>query len=108
MSVEITVTGANFQKEVLESPLPVLLDFWAEWCNPCRMIATSIEQLAETYKGKLVVGKVNVDAEQDLALRFDISSIPTLMVFKDGEVAAQKLGALPKHDIEAMIKGGLK
>ena len=107
MSVEITVTGANFQKEVLESPLPVLLDFWAEWCNPCRMIAPSIEQLAETYKGKVIVGKVNVDAESDLALRFDINSIPTLMVFKDGQVAAQKVGAFPKHDIETMIKDAL-
>ena len=107
MSVEITVTVANFNKEVLESPLPVLLDFWAEWCNPCRMIAPSIEQLAETYKGKLVVGKVNVDVESDLALRYDINSIPTLMVFKDGQVAAQKVGAFPKHDIEAMIKASL-
>ncbi|MGA2547730.1 MAG: thioredoxin [Rectinemataceae bacterium] len=107
MNIEITVTGANFKKEVLESPLPVLLDFWAEWCNPCRMIAPSIEQLAETYKGKIVVGKVNVDAESDLALQFDINSIPTLMVFKDGQVAAQKVGAFPKHDIETMIKDAL-
>jgi thioredoxin 1 len=107
MSVEITVTGANFQKEVLESPLPVLLDFWAEWCNPCKMIAPSIEQLAEAYKGKLVVGKVDVDAEGDLAAKFNIISIPTLMVFKGGEVAAQKVGAFPKHDIEALIKASL-
>jgi thioredoxin 1 len=107
MSIEITVTGANFKKEVLESPLPVLLDFWAEWCNPCRMIAPSIEQLAETYKGKIIVGKVNVDAESDLALQFDINSIPTLMVFKGGQVAAQKVGAFPKHDIETMIKDAL-
>jgi thioredoxin 1 len=107
MGIEITVTGVNFKKEVLESKLPVLLDFWAEWCNPCRMIAPSIEQLAETYKGKVVVGKVNVDAESELALQFDINSIPTLMIFKDGQMAAQKIGAFPKHDIEAMIKGAL-
>ncbi len=107
MSVEITVTGANFKKEVLESPLPVLLDFWAEWCNPCRMIAPSIDQLAEAYKGKIVVGKVNVDAESDLAAQYNIISIPTLMVFKGGEVAAQKVGAFPKHDIEALIKSSL-
>ena len=107
MSVEITVTGANFQKEVLESPIPVLLDFWAEWCNPCRMIAPSIEQLAEAYKGKVVVGKVNVDAEAELAAQFNIISIPTLMVFKGGEVAAQKVGAFPKHDIEALIKSSI-
>jgi thioredoxin 1 len=107
MSVEITVTGANFQKEVLDSPLPVLLDFWAEWCNPCRMIAPSVEQLAAAYQGKVVVGKVNVDAEAELAAQFNIISIPTLMVFKGGQVAAQKVGAFPKHDIEALIKASL-
>jgi thioredoxin 1 len=107
MSAEITVTKANFQKEVLESPLPVLLDFWAEWCNPCRMIAPSVEQLAEAYKGKAVVGKVNVDSEADLAAQFNIISIPTLMIFKGGQVAAQKVGAFPKHDIEALIKSSL-
>ena len=107
MSVEITVTGANFKKEVLESPLPVLLDFWAEWCNPCRMIAPSVEQLADAYKGKIVVGKVNVDAESDLAAKYNIISIPTLMMFKGGQVAAQKVGAFPKHDIEALIKSSL-
>jgi len=107
MSVEINVTGANFQKEVLDSPLPVLLDFWAEWCNPCRMIAPSIDQLAEAYKGKIVVGKVDVDVETELAAQFNIISIPTLMVFKGGQVAAQKVGAFPKHDIEALIKSSL-
>jgi thioredoxin 1 len=107
MSVEINVTGANFQKEVLESPLPVLLDFWAEWCNPCRMIAPSVEQLAVAYQGRVVVGKVNVDAEAELAAKYNIISIPTLMVFKGGEVAAQKVGAFPKHDIEALIKASL-
>jgi thioredoxin 1 len=107
MSVEIIVTGANFQKEVLESPIPVLLDFWAEWCNPCKMIGPSIEQLAEVYKGKVVVGKVNVDAESELAAEFNIISIPTLMVFKGGQVASQKVGAFPKHDIEALIKAAL-
>jgi thioredoxin 1 len=107
MSVEINVTGVNFQKEVLESPLPVLLDFWAEWCNPCRMIAPSVEQLAETYKGKVVVGKVNVDTEAELAGQFNIISIPTLMVFKGGQAVAQKVGAFPKHDIEALIKSAL-
>ena len=107
MSVEINVTVANFQKEVIESPLPVLLDFWAEWCNPCRMIAPSVEQLADAYQGKVVVGKVDVDAEADLAAQFNIISIPTLLLFKGGEVAAQKVGAFPKHDIEALIKSAL-
>jgi thioredoxin 1 len=107
MSVEITVTKANFKKEVLESPLPVLLDFWAEWCNPCRMIAPSIEQIAEAYQGKAKVGKVNVDAEPDLASQFGIISIPSLLLFKGGELAAQKVGAFPKHEIEAFLKGAL-
>jgi len=107
MSKEITVTSANFQKEVLESPLPVLLDFWAGWCNPCRMIAPSIEQLAAAYDGKVRVGKVDVDAEAELASRFNIISIPTLMVFKNGALAAQKIGALPKHEIESLIKSSL-
>jgi thioredoxin 1 len=107
MSHEMTVTAANFQKEVLESPLPVLLDFWAGWCNPCRMIAPSIEQLAAAYDGKVRVGKVDVDAEAELAGRFNIISIPTLIVFKGGSIAAQKVGALPKHEIEALIKSAL-
>jgi thioredoxin 1 len=107
MSHEITVTAANFQKEVLESPLPVLLDFWAGWCNPCRMIAPSIEQLAAAYDGRVRVGKVDVDAEAELAGRFNIISIPTLIVFKGGSIAAQKVGALPKHEIEALIKSAL-
>ena len=107
MSNEITVTASNFQKEVLESPIPVLLDFWAGWCNPCRMIAPSVEQLATAYDGKARVGKVDVDAEPELAARFNIISIPTLIVFKGGSIAAQKVGALPKHEIEALIKSAL-
>jgi thioredoxin 1 len=107
MSNEITVTAANFQKEVIESPVPVLLDFWAGWCNPCRMIAPSIEQLAESYSGKVKVGKVDVDSEAELAAQFNIISIPTLIVFKGGSIAAQKVGAFPKHEIEAMLKGVL-
>lgn len=107
MSVEITVTNANFKEKVLDSAEPVLLDFWAEWCNPCRMIAPSIEQLAEAYQGKVKVGKVNVDAEPDLASQFGIISIPSLLLFKGGELAAQKVGAFPKHEIEAFIKTAL-
>ncbi|MGO8695014.1 MAG: thioredoxin [Rectinemataceae bacterium] len=107
MSEEITVTTSNFQKEVMESSVPVLIDFWAEWCMPCKMIAPSLEQLAETYKGKLRVGKVNVDVESDLAARFNIISIPTLMVFKEGKSLAQKAGALPKREIENLFKGAV-
>ncbi len=104
MSVEVTLTSANFQKEVLESTIPVLVDFWAEWCMPCRMIAPSIAQIAEAYKGKVKVGKVNVDDEGDIASQYGIISIPTLLYFKDGQMIKQKVGALPKHEIENFIK----
>lgn len=104
MSAEFVITAENFEKEVLGSSLPVLVDFWAEWCMPCRMIAPTIEQLAETYSGKLRVGTVNVDEQNELATRFGIISIPTLLVFQNGELARQKLGALPKHEIEALFK----
>ncbi len=104
MSAEIVLTAENFDSVVLASDKPVLVDFWAEWCMPCRMIAPSVDQLAESYRDRLVVGKVNVDAEGDLASRFGIISIPTLIVFKDGKVVRQKVGALPKNEIENLFK----
>lgn len=104
MSAEITVTSQNFQSEVLDSSIPVLIDFWAEWCMPCKMIGPSIAQLAETWKGKVKVGKVNVDDEGQLASNYGIISIPSLIVFKDGQPVRQKVGALPKHEIESMFK----
>jgi thioredoxin 1 len=82
----------------------VLVDFWAEWCMPCRMIAPLVEELAGTYAGKLKVGTVNVDEQPDLANRFGIISIPALLVFKNGELVQQKLGAVPKHEIEGLFK----
>jgi thioredoxin 1 len=104
MSSEVTLTTANFTSEVLDSKIPVLVDFWAEWCMPCRMIAPSVAQISESYSGKIKVGKVNVDDEGDIASQYGIISIPTLMVFKDGKIAKQKVGALPKHEIEGLIK----
>jgi len=104
MSHEFNVTSSNFQKEVAESPVPVLLDFWAEWCMPCKMIGPLVDQLADAYQGKLRVGKVNVDAESDLAMRFNVISIPTLLVLQGGQVTRQKVGALPKQAIEALFK----
>lgn len=104
MSAEIVITTGNFEAEVTSSDKPVLVDFWAEWCMPCRMIAPSVEEIALAYAGRIKVGTVNVDAEPDLANRFGIVSIPSLLVFQNGELVRQKLGALPKHEIEALIK----
>ena len=103
MSAEVTLTSENFKKEVLESKIPVLVDFWAEWCMPCKMIAPSVAQIAESYKDRIKVGKLNVDEQSDLASQYGIISIPTLIVFKDGQVARQKVGAMPRHEIEKMF-----
>jgi thioredoxin 1 len=104
MSHGITINAANFESEVLQSPIPVLIDFWASWCGPCRMIAPFIDQLAEEYSGRIKVGKINVDEENDLAGRHGIVSIPTLVVYNNGAIAGQKIGAVPKYDIEALFK----
>jgi thioredoxin 1 len=104
MSTEVTLTASNFDTEVLQSSVPVLVDFWAEWCMPCRMIAPLLEQLATQYTGKLKVAKVNVDQENELATRYNIVSIPALIVFKDGKIVRQKVGALPKHELENLFK----
>ena len=101
--MEIELTAENFNEEVLESDLPVLVDFWATWCGPCRMIAPIVEEIAAEYDGKVNVGKVNVDDEPELAAAFDIDSIPTLMVFKNGEVAGTLVGLRKKEDIVALF-----
>ena len=96
---EITLTADNFEQEVLQSELPVLVDFWATWCGPCRMLGPVISQIAEEQAGKLKVGKVNVDEQPQLAAEYRIASIPTVMVFKGGEVAATAIGARPKTQL---------
>ena len=101
---EIIINAENFESEVLESKLPVLIDFWAPWCGPCKMIAPFIKQLAEEYAGRIKVGKINIDEEGDLAAQHGIVSVPTLILYKDGSVVEQKVGAAPKHGIEALIK----
>ena len=100
---EITITNKNFDQEVLASDKPVLVDFWATWCGPCRMLAPIVEEIAES-RGDIKVGKVNVDEEGELAVRFGISSIPTVMVFKNGELTAQAIGYRPRAEIEALLE----
>ena len=101
---EINVTASNFESEVLNSQIPVLVDFWAPWCGPCRMLAPILEEFAEENEGSLIVAKVNVDEEAELAMKFGIASIPTLLVFKNGEITEKSVGMKPKAQIEAMIK----
>lgn len=103
MSAGIELTSKNFESEVEKSTVPVLVDFWAEWCMPCRMVAPHIDEIAKNYAGKLKVGKVNVDNEAELAGRFNIVSIPTLMVFNKGKVVRQQPGALPRQAIEKLF-----
>jgi thioredoxin 1 len=104
MSNEVVITAANFEAEVIQSPIPVLIDFWASWCGPCRMIAPVIGELAGEYAGKIKVGKVNVDEEGDLAGRHGVVSIPTLVVYRNGKIVSQKTGAAPKQAIEGLFK----
>ena len=104
MSKEITITGGNFDSEVTKASVPVLLDFWAPWCGPCRMIAPFIEQIADEYDGRLKVGKINVDEEGELATKHNVASIPTLAIYQNGELKFIQSGALPKNQIESLIQ----
>ena len=104
---ESVLTDANFKSEVLQSKTPVLVDFWAEWCGPCRMIGPIVDELAKEYTGKIKVGKVNVDEAQSLAVRFNVMSIPTLIFFKNGEAVDQIIGAMPKEELAEKINENL-
>ena len=97
---EVKLTSANFENEVLKSDIPVVVDFWATWCGPCKMIAPHLEELAKTYDGKIKVGKVNVDEELQLATKFGIASIPTLMLFKDGKLVNTAVGYMNQSQLE--------
>jgi thioredoxin 1 len=104
VSAGITLTSGNFEQEVLNSHMPVLIDFWAPWCGPCKMIGPSIDQLAGEYEGRIRICKVNVDEENELAQKHGIVSIPTLILYNEGAIVSQKNGAAPKREIEAMFK----
>ena len=101
---EIILTNENFDAEVLQSDIPVLVDFWATWCGPCKMIGPVVAEIAQENEGKIKVGKVNVDEQQGLAIRFGISSIPTLLVFKDGELVNKAVGYMPKEELLKLLK----
>lgn len=101
---ELKITRENFENKVMKSNIPVLIDFWAPWCGPCRMMGPIIEQLAEEYEGKVKVGKVNVDEESELSQAFGVMSIPTIVLVKDGKIVKQAVGARPKAEVEAMLQ----
>ena len=103
MKPTIEINEANFESEVLRSNQPVLVDFWAEWCGPCKMIAPVLDELANEYQGKVKIGKVNVDEHQQLAAQYNVTAIPTLLVIKNGQVAEQMVGAKSKRDLKASL-----
>lgn len=105
MGKPVEITDANFEQEVINSDVPVLIDFWAIWCGPCKVIAPIVEEIANDYEGKLKVGKLDVDNNPNTAIKYGIRSIPTLLIFNDGQVSDQLIGALPKaHIIDRLEK----
>lgn len=102
--MEIELYKETFEQEVLHSDIPVLVDFWATWCGPCKMIAPIVKEIADEYDGKILVGKVNVDEEPDLTMQYNVSSIPTLMVFKNGQLVNKAVGYREKDEILKMLK----
>jgi thioredoxin 1 len=104
----VKVTDASFQSDVLGAEVPVVVDFWAEWCGPCKMIGPSLEELAKEFDGKVRIAKVNVDENPAISSQLGIRSIPTLMIYKDGKVASQKVGAAPKGELKRWIDASIQ
>ena len=103
----LEITDSNFEELVLKSDKPVLIDFWAEWCGPCRVVGPIVEELSHDYEGKAVVGKVDVDSNPNISMQFGIRNIPTLLVFKNGQVVGTKVGNLPKGQLTAFIDSNI-
>ena len=103
----ITITDDNFEVEVAKSDKPVLIDFWATWCGPCRMIAPIVEELAVEYDGRVKIGKVDVDENQQIAIKFGVRSIPTILIFKDGKLKDTIIGAVPKNQIVSKLNAAI-
>ena len=102
--MEVKITDSNFEEEVMKSSIPVLVDFYADWCGPCKMMAPIVASLSESYEGKCKVGKCNIDENMELAQRYRVMSIPTFIIFKNGEAAVSSTGAISKNELEAKIK----
>ncbi len=103
LNMALVITTANFEETVLSSKIPVLVDFWAEWCGPCRMVGPIVDQLHSEYQGKAIIGKINVDDEQEIAAKYGIRNIPTILFFKDGEIVDKNVGVAPKADLAKKI-----
>jgi thioredoxin 1 len=103
----IHVSDSSFEQDVLQSNIPVLLDFWAEWCGPCKMIAPILDQIAAEYAGKVIVAKINVDENPKTPMKFSVRGIPTLILFKNGQLQGQKIGAVRKGDVAAFLDSNL-
>lgn len=108
MSKPIAIDDSNFEKEVLKAKMPVLVDFWAAWCGPCRMVAPIIDELAKEYEGKIVFGKVDVDQNPKIASKYGIMGIPTLIIFKDGKPVSQMVGSKPKSELKRSLSSVLE
>ena len=103
----VKVTDSSFEADVLQSAMPVLVDFWAEWCGPCRMIGPALEEISDEMFGKLKIAKVNIDDDPEWASKYNVRSIPTMLIFKGGELVATKLGAEPKSSLKSWIEGAV-